>query len=378
MIYIDNNATTKLDESALRAMEPYWLDAFANPSSPYTLARRSAAAVEAARHQVARLIGVGPSTISFTGGGTEANAGVILGALAAQPTRRGIVISAVEHACVHETAWALAGKGWRVEEIPVARDGVLDLAAARRLIGRDTALVSVMLANNETGAIHPIARIAELAKGAGALMHCDAVQAAGKIPVDVAALGVDMLSLCAHKLHGPKGVGAFHLREGLPFEPPVRGGDQEGGRRAGTENVPGIVGFGAAAAAALCALRESGGRLVEMRRRMESRVVQELAGVECVASAGERLPNTSLFLIEGVGSEALLARLDLDGFCVSSGSACASGAAEPSRVLRAMGLARAGWGALRVSTCRFNTDEEMDCLVGALIRIVKNLREVVR
>jgi cysteine desulfurase len=373
MLYADNNATTAMDPSVLEAMMPFLREAYANPSSPCTLARRPAAAIQRAREILAGALGAESDEISFTGGGSESNGLAILGGLAAQATRRQVVISAVEHACVHETALALAERGYRMDLIPVSRRGDLDEAAAARLIGAETALVSVMLANNESGAILPVARIARLARAAGAVMHTDAVQAVGKVPVRVGDLGVDLLSCCAHKLHGPKGVGALYVRTGLPFSPPWRGGDQEFGRRPGTENVAGIVGFGRAMELVL----EGWGDLApvaSLRDALEARVRAEMEGVTVVAADSARLPNTSLLLIEGISSEALIARLDLMDICVSSGSACASGAAEPSRVLCAMALDAPGRGALRISLNRYSGAAEVESLVAALLDSVKTLR----
>lgn len=373
MIYADNNATTAVDQEVLDAMLPFLGEAYANPSSPYTMARAAAAAIQRARESIAGALGAGTDELSFTGGGTESSGLAILGGLAARPDRRHVVISAVEHACVWETAQGLAERGYRIDVIPVSSDGKLDEATAAQLIGPETALVSVMLANNETGAIHPVAGIARLARAAGAVMHTDAVQAVGKIPVHVGELGVDLLSCCAHKLHGPKGVGALYVRKGVPFSSPLRGGDQEYGRRPGTENVAGIAGFGLAVERAVKRLGEMA-RVAALRDALEGQVMAGLAGVGVAGSGAPRLPNTSLFLLEGVASEALIARMDLLDICVSSGSACASGAAEPSRVLRAMGRARPGQGALRVSLSRYSGAGEVESLVGALLDSVRSLR----
>jgi cysteine desulfurase len=374
MIYADNNATTPLDSAVRAAMLPFLAEAFANPSSPYTAARVAASALQRAREQVAGLVGAQPAEITFTGGGTESNGLALVGALAGRGDgRRRVVISAVEHACVWETAQALAGRGYGVEVIPVSAEGALDEERARALIGADTALVSVMLANNETGVIHPVARLAGWARGVGAWVHTDAVQAVGKIPVGVGELGVDLLSCCAHKLGGPKGVGALYVRDGVRIDPPWRGGDQEWGRRAGTENVAGIVGFGVAAELAQRRL-EGAGWTADLRDAFEMRLRAEVSGIEILGATQPRLPNTSQFLVEGVESEALIARMDLLDICVSSGSACASGAAEPSRVVRAMGRARAGWGILRVSLGADAEPAHVDSLVAALRLSVERLR----
>ncbi len=375
MIYIDNNATTRLDPEVRTAMEPFLGEWDANPSSPYTWARRPAMAIQAAREGVAALLGARAGEIVFTGGGTESNGLALVGGMAGRGDgRRRVVISAVEHACVHETALWLAELGVRVDLLPVSPEGRLDEAAAGRLIGPDVAVVSVMLANNETGVLYPVARLAGLARAAGALMHTDAVQAVGKVPVSVDELGVDLLSCCAHKLQGPKGVGALYVREGVRVVGPWRGGDQEGGVRPGTENVAGIVGFGRAAELAAGRLDEWT-HLAELRDDFECRLAAAVPEIERVGAGVDRLPNTSLHLIRGVESEALVARMDLLDICVNSGSACASGAHEPSRVLRAMGRAPAGWGALRISLGRDNNRADMDSLVAGLSSSIRTLRE---
>ena len=376
MVYVDNNATTALDETVFQEMEPFLRGLVLNPSSPYTPARRSAAALQQARERVAGLFRAAPREVIFTSGGTESNGIALLGALGARADgRRRLVISAIEHSSVFETAKALAERGYPVDFIPATPGGVIDVAAAEQLIRPDTALVSVVLAHNETGVIQPVAHIAALAARAGALMHTDAVQALGKIPVDVGVLGVHLLSCGAHKIHGPKGVGALYVREGTPLAPPWRGGDQEHGQRAGTENVAGIVGFGRAAGLAGERLR-AGEMTSALRDAFERRVCGELGGVEVIGTGEARLPNTSFLQIEGVESEALVARLDLLDICASSGSACASGAALPSRALRAMGRTRAGWGTLRVSFGRGNGPGDVDSLVGALAGSVHGLRSI--
>ena len=376
MVYVDNNATTEMDAAVFQEMEPFLRRLVPNPSSPYTPARRSAAALQQARERVAGLFHAAPREVIFTSGGTESNGLALLGALGARADgRRRLVVSAIEHSSVFETAKALAERGYPVDYIPATPGGVIDVAAAERLIGPDTALVSVVLAHNETGVIQPVAHIATMAARAGALMHTDAVQALGKIPVDVRALGVQLLSCGAHKVHGPKGVGALYVREGTPLAPPWRGGDQEHGQRAGTENVAGIIGFGCAAG--LAGQRLGAGEVTpDLRDAFEQRVCAALGGVEVLGVGEARLPNTSFLHIEGVESEALIARLDLLDICASSGSACASGAALPSRALRAMGRARAGWGTLRVSFGRGNRPEDVDSLVGAITGSVHGLRSI--
>lgn len=378
--YFDNNATTALDPAALEAMLPFLSVQYANPSSPYTFARAPALAVARAREQVAALVGAPPADIVFTSGGTESNNAAVWGALAARPERRHVVTTAVEHVSVLAAAREAERQGVRVTRLPVDGAGRLDLAAARDAITADTALVSVMAANNETGVLFPLRELAELARDAGALFHTDAVQATGKCPFSAYELGADLVSLCAHKMHGPKGVGALYVRAGAPWTPLLRGGAQEQGRRAGTEHVAGIAGFGEAAERALAARDEAMPRLRAWRDRFEAALREHLPRCLVVGADTERLPNTSLVLCADVDTDVWLAHLDLEGFCCSSGSACAAGAHEPSHVLAALGLpAAAGWGSrpvgvLRVSTSRFTTAAEVESLVHAVVGSVKELR----
>lgn len=375
-VYLDNNATTALDPDALAAMQPFLARQYANPSSPYTFARGAALAVLRAREQVAALLSVDPSRIAFTSGGTESNNTALWGALALRPERRHLVTTTVEHASVRAVVDEAERRGHPVTRVTADREGRLDLAALRAAATRETAVVSVMAANNETGVLFDVGEVARLAHAHGALLHTDAVQAAGKVPFDALAAGADLVSVGAHKLHGPKGVGALYAREGIDLPPLLRGGDQEFGRRAGTENVAGIVGFGRAAELAAARLDELSTRVRALRDAMEARLAAAIAGLRVVAATSPRLPNTSLMLIDGVDTEALLARLDLLGLCCSSGSACAAGAHEPSRVLRAMGLLPAAGGpaALRVSLSRWTTAAEVDILVDAVAGGVHVLR----
>jgi len=377
-LYFDNNATTALDPAARAAMEPFLANCYANPSSPYTFARASSLAVLRAREQVAALLSADPARVVFTSGGTESNSTAILGALAARPERRHIVTSSVEHASVREPLQEAERRGWRVTRVAVDAEGRIDLAALRAAVTGDTALVSVMCAHNETGHLHPVAALADIAHTHGAWFHSDAAQAAGRIPLDLRALGADLVTVCAHKMHGPKGVGALVLAPGIDLPPLLRGGGQERGRRAGTENVPALAGFGAAAEAAVAALSDLGARVRSWRDRTE-RELSALGGVRVVASTQPRLPQTSLLLINGVDTEVLLARLDMLGLCCSSGSACEAGAHEPSPALRAMGLLTpdaAGRipAVLRISWSRFNTAADTESLVDGVSRSVKELR----
>jgi cysteine desulfurase len=358
-------------------MRPFLTDNFANPSSPYTFGRAAASVIAGAREHVAKLINAQPTEIIFTSGGTESNNTALQCSAHARAGRRHIVTSQVEHASVLNFCKNLSGQGQRVTFLGVDAQGRLDLNELRRAVDEQTALVSIMMANNETGAIFPVAEMAGIAHERGALFHTDAVQAAGKIPCDSKKMDADFISLGAHKLHGPKGIGALYIREGLEFVPYHIGGDQEYARRAGTENVPGIAGFGAAAELSADHLDDVQMRVRALRDEFEKTISARLADVRIAGHEAERLPNTSNVLIRGVESEALLARLDLDGLCCSSGSACAAGAHEPSHVLRAMGLpAGKGWGALRVSLSRFNTADEMEYLADRLVHSIQVLRGV--
>lgn len=374
-LYFDNNATTPLDPAVRAAMDPFFGAHFANPSSSCTAARASSLAVVRAREQVAALIGADAASIVFTSGGTESNATAILGAPALRPGRRRIVTTAVEHASVRETVAEMERGDWRITRIATDAGGRIDMDGLRGALDEDVALITIMAAHNETGHLFPVGEVAALAQACGALFHTDAVQAAGKIPIDVKKLGADLVSLCAHKLHGPKGVGALYVRPALELPPLLRGGGQERGRRAGTENVPGIVGFGAAAERAMTELGDIASRVRAMRDQAERRLAA-MGGVRVVAAEAPRLPNTSLLLIDGVDTEALLARLDLLDLCCSSGSACESGAHEPSSALRAMGLLAGPRppAVLRLSWSRFNTPADTESLVDGVLRSVKELR----
>jgi cysteine desulfurase len=336
-IYLDHNATTPLDERVLSAMLPFLGADYGNPSSLHSFGRRARAAVEDARAEVAALVGAEPAEIVFTASGSESDNTALRGVAArARPPRRTLVSTTIEHHAVLNTLAALAREGFAVELARVGDHGRVDLEDLRARISATTALVSVMLANNETGVVQPAAEAARLAHEQGALFHCDAVQAAGKIEVDVHELGADLLTLSAHKLYGPKGVGCLYVRRGTALEALVRGGAQERNRRAGTENVAGIVGFGEAARLARERRGEESRRLARLRDRLEERL---LALPASRRNGGEpRVPNTLNVSFDGTEAEGLLIALDLEGVAVSTGAACAAGGLEPSHVLRAMGL----------------------------------------
>ena len=336
-VYLDHNASTPLDPRVLEAMLPMLGEAFGNPSSLHWFGQRARAAVEEARVQAASLIGATPPEVVFTASGTEADNLALRGVAArAHEPRRKLVVTAVEHHAVLNTARALAEEGFRVETARVDAQGRVDLDDLRARVDDRTALLSIMLANNETGVVQPVAEAARYARERGALVHCDAVQAAGKLPVDVRALDVDLLTLSAHKIYGPKGVGLLYVRRGTPMQALVRGGAQERNRRAGTENVAGIVGFGAAALLAREQLEADGARLRGLRDRFETELLA-IPGAN-LNGAEPRVPNTTNVSFAGTDAEGLLMALDLMGVAVSTGAACAAGGIEPSHVLRAMGL----------------------------------------
>src|SRR5262245_11166642 len=359
-------------------MLPFLQEAFGNPSSMHWFGQRARAAMDEARGRVAELIGASPAEIVFTGSGTEADNMALRGLLAqAGGERRGVVHTAIEHHAIVHTGRALAEEGWPVQTVRVGGDGVVDTDELGAKVGPGTAVVAVMLANNETGAIQPVAEIARLAHERGALVHCDGVQAAGKIPLDVRALDVDTLALSAHKFYGPKGVGALYVKRGARLKPLLRGGSQERNRRAGTENVAGIAGLGAAAQIARAELASQAQRLAALRDRLEERLMA-IAGARRNGD-GPRVPNTSNVSFEGVEAESLLMALDLMGIAVSTGAACAAGAVEPSHVLRGMGLPMERvQGSLRFSLGRSNTDEQIDRAAEAVIAAVDKQRAMSR
>ena len=377
-IYLDHNATTPLDPRVLDAMLPILRDGFGNPSSLHWFGQQARAAVDTAREQVAALIGASPGEIVFTGSGTEADNMALRGvADAAREPRRQVVYSAIEHHAVMNTARALAEEGVPVEAVRARPDGRVDLEDLRARVDDRTAVVAVMLANNETGVVEPVAEVVRIAGERGALVHCDAVQAAGKIPVDVRALDVDTLALSAHKIYGPKGVGALYIKRGTRLKAFVRGGSQERNRRAGTENVAGIVGLGRAAELAREDMGAESARLSGLRDRLEAQLLA-IAGAQ---RNGEepRVPNTANVSFSGVEAESLVMALDLAGVAVSTGAACAAGAVEPSHVLRAMGLPlERVQASLRFSLGRGTTAEHVDGAAKLVAEAVDKQRKTSR
>jgi cysteine desulfurase len=380
-IYFDHNATTPLHPDASAAMTRVLAGDFGNPSSVHQYGQRAKAILDEARSAVAALIGAEPSEVVFTSGGTESDNFAIRGAAEAlEPAgRRHLIATAIEHEAVLNTLKALAKRGWRTTLVPVDPSGIVSVDRIRDAIADDTAIVSVMHANNEIGTIQPIAQVAAVARERGALVHTDAVQSVGKIPVDCSALGVDLLSLSAHKFNGPKGAGALWIRRGTRLSAILTGGRHERSRRAGTENVPGIAGLGAAAAVARAKLAADAPRLGALRDRLEAGVLKGVPGTAVNGAREPRVANTTNISFDGVEAESLLIALDLAGIAVSTGSACSSGTLEPSHVLRAMGLPpHRTQNSIRFSLGLGNTEAEVDHVVGTLPGIVSKLRSLVK
>lgn len=375
-VYLDNNATTMTAPEVVEAMQAYWTEQYGNPSSIHRFGGRLRKEVDRARGQVASLLGASPDEIVFNGGGSEGNNHAIRGTLETLAGRkRHIITSRVEHPAVREVFKHMEKHGYRLTEIPVDRDGTLDLDFLKASITPDTALVSIMWANNETGVLFPIEEIAPLVKSQGAVFHTDAVQVAGKLPIDVHKLPVDLLTISGHKLHGPKGIGALYVRKGTKLTPLVIGGHQEGGKRAGTENVTGIIGLGKAAELALAHLGEETDRVRALRDKLEKGLLQNCTGA--VVNGKHRLPNTLNISFEFIEGESILIMLDDLGISASSGSACTSGSLEPSHVLRAMGIPfTLAHGSIRFSLSRYNTDGEIDYVVENMPAIVDRLRAI--
>jgi cysteine desulfurase len=376
-VYFDYNATTPLTSDAIEAVHRTTRDVFGNASSVHHFGQQAKAALDEARSAVARLVGGEPSELVFTSGGTEADNLAIRGVADAfeQLGRKHLIASAIEHEAVLNTLRALARRGWTTTLVPVDQRGIVDPDALRACITPSTALVSVMHANNEIGTVQPVAELAAIAHEHGALMHTDAVQSTGKIPVDVRALGVDLLSLSAHKFNGPKGAGALWVKRGTRMQPILTGGKHERNRRAGTENVPAIVGLGVAAANAGGKMAAEAQRVGILRDRLEQGVLANVPGTAVNGATSPRVPNTTNISFDRVEAESLLIALDLEGVAVSTGSACSSGTLEPSHVLKAMGFpAHRTQNSLRFSLGLFSTEQEVDFVIGMLPRVVEKLR----
>lgn len=378
-IYLDHNATTPLDPLVVDRMTQALRDVWGNASSVHHFGQQAKAALDEARGTVATLLGAEASEVVFTCGGTESDNIAIRGAAEALEAggRRHLITSAIEHEAVLATVRALARRGARVTILPVDASGIVSPDRLREAMTDDTALVSVMHANNEIGTVQPIAELAAIAHERGALFHTDAVQSAGKLPLDVRALGVDMLSIAGHKFYGPKGTGALWLKRGVRLVPPMTGGRQERNRRAGTENVPALVGLGVAADVARQKLAGEAARLAGLRDRLEAGILAGVAGSERNGAAAPRVPNTTNISVDGIESESLLIGLDLAGIAVSSGSACSSGTLEPSHVLKAMGLSHGRTlGSIRFSLGASNTEADIDRVIEVLPPLVAKLRSL--
>jgi cysteine desulfurase len=381
-VYLDNSATTATAPEVITAMLPFFSEEIGNAQSVHSFGQRARAAVEKARQKLAAIINAAPGEIVFLSGGTEADNFAIRGVAEAHLDKgRHIITSEIEHPAVLATCEALAASGFRITYLPVSSEGLVSVDDVREALSDDTILISVMHANNETGTIEPVEEIGRLVaqareRGLKHLhFHTDAVQSVGKTPIDVKRLGVDLLSLSGHKLHGPKGIGALYLRKGVRISKLIYGGHHERDRRAGTENVPAIVGLGRAAEMAQNGLLEQISRIGRLRDRLERGIVERLPGVIVNGSIEHRLPNISNLSFSGVDGESLLIALDLKGIAVSTGSACASGSLEPSHVLKALGLTREQVrGSLRFSLSRYNTPEEIDYALGAIEEIISRLR----
>jgi cysteine desulfurase len=376
-IYLDNSATTRVDETVLEAMIPCFRENFGNASSVHLYGQEARGIVEDSRRSVAELLGAEAKEIIFTSGGTESDNSALWGVFrSGYRDGNHIVTTKIEHPAILATCKALESAGAEITYVPVDSSGCVDPGAVASAIRESTLLISVMHANNETGIIQPIREISEIAKQHGILVHTDAVQSAGKIPVNVRDLDVDLLSMSGHKIHGPKGVGVLYLRKGTRFAPFMTGGSHERKRRAGTENVPGIAGLGAAARLAAARLPEMQTRVSAMRDRLENQAMTRIKGLRVNGSA-PRLPNITNISFEGLEGEAAVIALDLEGIAISTGSACSSGSLEPSHVLIAMGLRpEIVQGSLRFSLSHYNTDEEIDRALQVLEAVVQRLRKL--
>lgn len=376
-VYLDNNATTAVAPEVVEEMLPYLRDHYGNPSSMYGLARQTAGKIKESRARVAALLGATPEEIVFTSCGTESDSTAIWAAIRANPGKRHLVTSRVEHSAIKNLYEYLGHNGYRVTFVPVDGKGRLDLDYLYDHLSEDTAVVSLMWANNETGVMFPVEEVAREVKGRGGVFHTDAVQAVGKVSMDVDRTGIDMLSLSGHKLHAPKGVGALYVRKGTKFMPFLIGGHQEGNRRGGTENVASIVALGKAAELAASLMEEENTRVKALRDRLESGLLAAIPHAIVNGDTQHRLPNTTNISFEYIEGESILLMMDELGICASSGSACTSGSLEPSHVLRAMGVPyTAAHGSVRFSLSVYNTREEVDYVIEKLPPIIERLRKM--
>ena len=377
-VYLDNNATTPLAPEVFEAMKPYLLEDYGNASSIHWFGQRAKNAVEKARQQVAKLLNARPGEVIFTSGGTESDNAAIFGIVqASRVASPHIITTGIEHHAVLNTAQALEKQGVRVTYVRVGSSGVVDPVDVQRAIRPETVLISIMHANNEIGTIQPLAEIGDIARVHDIYYHTDAVQSVGKIPVDVEKLGVDLLSLSAHKFNGPKGVGAMYIRKSTILKPLLYGGHHERDRRPGTENVPGIVGLGMAAELALAHLEETMQRVACLRDRLECGILERVPQVSVNGDPGRRLPTTSNLCFDYVEGEGFVIAMDLRGIACSTGAACSSGSVEPSHVLSAIGLTpEQARSSIRLSLGRYNTAEDVDATLETLPAVVEQLRSV--
>ena len=376
-IYLDNNATTRVAPEVLEAMLPYLRDLYGNPSSMHSFGGQVGRSLRLAREQVAALIGASPEEIIFTSCGSESDNTAIRSALTTNPGKRHIVTTRVEHPAIHALVANLSQEGYRVTELAVDGVGRLNLEHYAKSLTPDTAVVSAMWANNETGVLFPVEEMAVMARHKGILFHTDAVQAVGKIPIDLRSGAIDMLSLSGHKLHAAKGVGALYVRQGTKFSPFLIGGHQEKGRRGGTENTASIIGLGKACELAGQKIAEENTRVRQLRDRLESEIQKRISNVKINGGKAPRLPNTANISFQSVEGESILLLMDQFGICASSGSACTSGSLQPSHVLRAMGVPYTMvHGSVRFSLSVYNTDEEIDFVIEKLPPIIERLREI--
>ncbi|MGD0552915.1 MAG: cysteine desulfurase NifS [Sedimentisphaerales bacterium] len=376
-IYFDNNATTKVADEVLEEIKPYFCDLYGNPSSMHTFGGQIGIKIREAREKTAALLGCDPGEIIFTGCGTESDNTAIKGTLAAHPNRRKVITTRVEHPAVLSVCRDLENQGYTVVELSVDKKGRLDLSELKSHLDDNTAIVTIMFANNETGVVFPVEKIAEIVKSKGVVFHTDAVQAVGKIPINLSKSNIDLLSLSGHKLHAPKGVGILYVRKGTRLAPFMLGGHQEGGRRAGTENVPGILGLGKACELAMQNFDQENKKVKSLRDKLEKGILAKCPDCMVNGDTESRLPNTSNISFEFIEGESILLMLDRFGICASSGSACTSGSLEPSHVLRAMGVPfTAAHGSIRFSLSRYNTEEEVNFTVEKIPPIIARLREL--
>ena len=376
-VYVDNNATTKVAPEVLEAMLPYFSEFYGNPSSMHFFGGQVQKKVDEAREKVADFLGAEPSEIVFTSCGTESDNAAILGTVDSYPEKRHLITTRVEHPAVGNLSTYLGRKGYRVTELAVDREGRLDLDELRESVTKETTIVTIMYANNETGVIFPVEEIGEIVKAKGIPFHTDAVQAAGKISLNLNKSTIDMLSISGHKLHAPKGIGVLYIRKGTKFSPFLIGGHQEKGRRGGTENVPYIIGLGKACELAKKSLNEENTRVKALRDYLEAKLLEKIPNTLVNGDRKNRLPNTVSVSFEYVEGESILLLLSDLGICASSGSACTSGSLEPSHVLRAMGVPfTAAHGSIRFSLSVYNTKEEMDYIIEHLPPIIQRLRDI--